>query len=100
MAPFAPLVTSVMHGEHVKNSAHYAGRAIDVGAFGGVPVGMNEPTISGILGAMMSGRFEKIGTFEALAQNPQMQAYAHQYGVELFTDNGSGNHVHMQVGPA
>jgi hypothetical protein len=98
MAHFDPLITSIEHGGHVANSAHYQGRAIDVGAFGGTPVGMNEPTVAAVIAAIFSREFEKIGTFGELANNPRLQELAKQYGVELFTDEGSGRHVHLQVG--
>jgi hypothetical protein len=94
---FNPTVTSVMHGGHVKDSAHYAGRAIDVGAFGGTAVGFNLPTWQAIMSAIASGKFERIGTIAAIVNNPQAQAYARSRGVLLFEDEGSGNHVHFQV---
>lgn len=95
---FRPTVTSVMHGGHVANSAHYQGRAVDVGAFGGVPVGYNAPTWQAIASAIMSRQFSKIGTIAAFANNPQVQQLARQYGVDVFEDEGSGPHVHFQVG--
>jgi len=95
---FRPTVTSVSHGGHVKDSAHYAHRAIDVGAFGGTSVGFNVPTWQALMTAIASRRFEKIGTFGQLANNPTAQAFAQQNGVELFTDEGSGAHLHLQVG--
>lgn len=98
MAEFAPTVTSVMHGGHVAGSAHYQGRAIDVGAFGGTDVGVNEPTVLAIVSAIRSGQFQSIGTIPELAQNPMLQGLAQQAGVDLFTDVGSGPHVHFQVG--
>ena len=95
---FAPEVTSVMHGEHVKDSAHYQGRAVDVGAFGGVPVGLNQQTWQALTYAIASRQFQKIGTIAALVSNPQLQAFARANGVELFEDEGSGPHLHLQVG--
>jgi len=95
--PFRPDVTSVSHGEHVKDSAHYQGRAVDVGAFNGVSVGYNAQTWQAITTAIASGQFEKIGTTWKLAQNPQLVKFAHDHGVELFVDEGSGPHVHFQV---
>ena len=99
MYEFAPTVTSVMSGQHEKDSAHYAGRAVDVGAFGGTQVGLNEPTWDAIVGAIESGRFSKIGTMGVLAQNPRLQAFAKANGVTLFVDEGSGPHVHFEVPP-
>ncbi len=98
VAQYAPLVTSVMHGEHVKGSAHYEGRAVDVGSFGGTAVGFNVPTWSAVMGAIGSGKFQKIGTLAAITSNAAAQAWAKQNGVELFEDEGSGPHVHFQVG--
>jgi len=101
---FAPLVTSVMHGHHEgattgpNEDPHYAGRAIDVGAFGGTPVGFNPPTWQAVMNAIASRRFQAIGTIPEIASNPQAQAWAKANGVNLFTDVGSGPHVHLQVG--
>lgn len=97
VSQFQPDVTSVMHGGHAENSAHYAGKAVDVGAFGGTAVGWNAPTWNAIATAIMSREFNKVGTIPQLANNPQLQALARQYGVELFVDEGSGPHVHFQV---
>jgi hypothetical protein len=86
-----------MHGGHVKDSAHYAGRAIDVGGWGPVLVGYNKATWQAIMTAIASRRFQKIGTLGAIADNPQAQAFARANGVDLFQDEGSGPHVHFQV---
>ncbi len=102
---FAPTVTSVMHGHHEgarsgpNEDPHYAGRAIDVGAFGGVDVGMNPPTWNAIVQAIASRQFSKIGTMPMLADNPELQDFARANGVDLFVDRGTGPHVHFQVGP-
>ena len=98
VSQFQPVVTSVMHGGHVKDSAHYAGRAIDVGAFGRTPVGRNATTWQALTDAIGSHRFEKIGTIPQLADDPRLQAWARENGVELFVDEGSGPHIHFQVG--
>lgn len=97
LAAFSPDVTSVMHGSHVANSAHYAGKAVDVGAIEGTAVGWNKPTWDAIVYAIMSRRFDKIGTIAPLVSNPQLQALARMYGVTLFEDEGSGPHIHFQV---
>jgi hypothetical protein len=98
VASLHPLVTSVMHGGHAEGSAHYDGRAIDVGAFGGTQVGMNAPTWNALMQAIASERFSRIGTIPELVRNPEAQAFAHAHGVDLFEDVGSGPHVHFQVG--
>jgi hypothetical protein len=98
VAAFRPVVTSVMHDEHVKGSAHYDGRAVDVGAFGDTRVGFNTPTWNAIMTAIGSRRFEKIGTIASIVNNPAAQAWARANGVLLFLDEGSGPHVHFQVG--
>lgn len=86
-----------MHGGHVQNSAHYAGRALDVESFGDTPVGWNEPTWNAVVTAIQSGQFQKIGTFRRLAMQAQIQSLAKEYGVEVFVDEGDGPHVHFQV---
>lgn len=86
-----------MHGEHVKDSAHYEGRAVDVGAFGGTTVGFNQPTWNAIVAAIQSREFSKIGTISELVNNQTLQNLAEQNGVTLFEDEGSGAHVHFQV---
>jgi len=98
LSGFAPVVTSVIgQGSHAANSAHYSGRAIDVGAFGQTGVGFNRPTWDALTAAIGSGKFTKIGTFAGLYDNPQMQAWARANGVELFHDEGTGNHIHFEV---
>lgn len=105
VAPFDPTITSVMHGQHEgphsgpNEDPHYAGRAVDVGAFGGTIVGMNRPTWNAITQAIASRRFSKIGTLPQLADNPELQRFARENGVVLFSDPGDGPHVHLQVGP-
>lgn len=99
MAWFHPEVTSVMHGEHVANSAHDDGRAIDVGSFNGTPVGFNGMTWEAIMYAILSHKFSRIGTIPEIATNPEAQRFAEQNGVVLFTDVGSGPHAHMEVAP-
>jgi hypothetical protein len=86
-----------MHGEHVKGSAHYDGRAVDVGAFGGTTAGFNAPTWNAIMAAIGSRQFQKIGTIAAIVNNPQAQAWAKANGVDLFDDEGDGAHVHFQT---
>lgn len=97
---YALTVTSVMHGGHVKGSAHYDGRAVDVGAVNGTTIGPNTQTWDFVRDAIASGKIEKLGTFAAIANNPEMQAWAKAHGVTLFEDEGSGNHVHLQSGAA
>jgi len=102
-----PFVTSIMHGEHKWDaqgrpvSAHHFGRAIDVGAFGGTAIGVNQPTVAALVRAIVSGRFEKIGTLKALIDSPALQRLAAMYHTELFQDDeqtgASGPHVHFQV---
>lgn len=104
LARFEPTVTSVMHGHHEgatsgpNEDPHYAGRAVDIGAFGGVGVGMNQTTWDVIAQSIASGMFSRIGTISAIADNPAMQALAREYGVILFPDAGSGPHVHFEIG--
>lgn len=97
LAYLQPTLTSAMHGGHVANSAHYAGRAVDVGAFGGVSVGPNKTTWDAIIAAIGSRRFSKIGTIPEIARSPQAQAWARENGVDLFEDVGSGPHAHFEV---
>ncbi len=86
-------ITSLMSGPHVTNSAHFAGRAADVSL---------PHTKAGwdfVVNAIRSRRFSKIGSTSDVVNNPQMQALAQQNGVELFLDEGTGSHVHLEVGP-
>jgi len=92
-------ITSVAHGGHVKNSAHYDGRAADVGAVNGTAIGPNTQTWDFVRDAIASGKIQKLGTFAAIANDASMQEWAAEHGVELFVDTGSGPHVHLQVAP-
>jgi hypothetical protein len=93
-------ITSVESGPHVRGSAHFEGRALDVGSIGGVPVGVNAPTIQFLLNAIVNGSLEKIGTLAVIATSPALRAFAAQHGVELFVDDQStgatGPHIHLQ----
>ncbi len=103
IAQFAPTVTSVMHGGHEgptsgpNEDPHYAGRAVDVGAFGDTTVGFNQSTWNAIVAAIQSGQFSKIGTLPELADNAELQQYAKANDVDLFVDQGTGPHVHFEV---
>lgn len=100
VAQFNPQVTSVRHGGHMKNSAHYAGRAVDVDSFNGTPVGFNESTWYTVQSLIQSGQFEAIGVqVPQIANSKELQAMAAQYGVNFFYDHGSGPHIHLQVAP-
>jgi hypothetical protein len=92
-----PTVTSVIDGPHVKDSAHFDGRAIDVGAFNGVPVGWNKTTWDAIVQAILSGKWTRIGTIAPIVNT--LGEFAKEHGVDLFFDAGTGPHVHLQVGP-
>jgi hypothetical protein len=93
-------ITSVRSGPHT-GSAHGEGRALDVGAIHGGAVGFNKPTWDFIVGMILRGNVQAIGTIGELANNPQLKAFARQHGVDLFLDDKStgatGNHVHVQV---
>ncbi len=97
LTPFAPTVTSVIDGPHVKGSAHFDGRAIDIGAFEGTPVGWNQPTFQAIISAIMSRRWTRIGTLPEIVK--VLKNFALRYGVDMFVDVGTGPHAHFQTGP-
>jgi hypothetical protein len=92
-------VTSVVSGPHVKGSAHFDGRAIDVGTVGGVAVGDNAPTVGFLIRAIEKGGLQKIGSTLSVINNPQVVKAAQDHGVELFEDEGTGPHMHLQVAP-
>jgi hypothetical protein len=92
-------LSAVREGQHTKNSFHYRGMAEDIATINGVPVGNNEQTISFLVANIIHNPYVKaLGTIADLATNPQLQALAHKYGKELFTDIGTGPHVHFSVG--
>lgn len=73
---------------------------MDVGAVDGTTVGPNQTTWDYLVKVIASGTLAKVGTFGKFANNPQLQDWAKRHGVELFQDEGSGNHLHLQVGKA
>lgn len=91
-------MTSIISGPHVKNSAHFDGRAIDLGSVGGQVVGMNPGTWNFVIEAIERGGLSRIGTIAAIANNPAMRAFAAQHGVMLLEDEGTGPHLHLEVG--
>jgi hypothetical protein len=90
-------ITSVVSGPHVKGSAHFDGRALDVGSIAGQVVGMNRATWDFVVKAIQRGGLSRIGTIAAIVNNPQLRAFAAQHGVDLFEDEGTGPHLHLQV---
>jgi hypothetical protein len=96
-------VTSVVSGPHVKDSAHFDGRAIDVGSIGGAAVGFNQRTWDFLVNVIAHGGLRKIGTLAAIVNNPALKRFAAQHGVELFEDDertgATGPHLHLEVGP-
>lgn len=91
-------MTSVISGPHVPGSAHFDGRAIDVGSIGGAVVGFNRRTWDFLVAAIGGGALKggRVGTIGAIANNPQMRAFAAAHGVDLFEDEGTGAHLHLQ----
>lgn len=94
-------VTSVVAGPHVKHSAHFDGRAIDVGSIGGQSIGPNPATLAFVEQAIVNGHLQKIGSDLSIINNPRLRALAQQHGVELFEDDvrtgATGTHLHLQV---
>ena len=84
-------VTSIIAGPHVKDSAHFAGRAIDVG------LPKTKQGYDYIVQAIDSGKFSRIGTTKVVVD--RLAAYAKQKGVDMFVDEGTGPHVHLEVAP-
>jgi hypothetical protein len=93
------VVTSVRSDHHDDGPAgHAGGKATDVGAVDGVTIGNNPQSRKFLEDAIASGAFAKIGTTGVLANDTHLQALAQEHGVALFTDEGTGPHVHLQVG--
>lgn len=92
-------VTSVVSGPHVKGSAHFDHRAIDVGSVGGKSVGANPETFAFISNAIQHGGLQRIGSTAAIVNNLKIRQLAAKYNVDLFTDEGTGPHLHLQVAP-
>lgn len=86
-------VTSLISGPHAPNSAHFAGRAMDVSL---------PHTAAGwdfVAEQIKSGKWARIGSTADVVNNPGMQMLARRYGVVLFDDEGTGSHVHLEVAP-
>jgi hypothetical protein len=92
--PLAPgmEMTSLISGPH-HGAGHREGRAADFA------LPHTAQAWAFIASAIRSGRFSAIGTTAQAAENPDMQALAQQYGVDLFVDEGTGSHVHLEVAP-
>lgn len=86
-----------MSGPHVPGSAHFDGRALDVGSIAGQVVGFNRATWDFVVQAIQRGGLSRIGTLAAIVNNPAMRAFAKAHGVDLFEDEGTGPHLHLQV---
>lgn len=86
-------ITSLISGPHVADSAHFQGRAVDVS------LPHTEAAWNFLIMQIKSGKWAKMGTTADVVNNPGMQALAQRYGVELFEDEGTGSHVHLEVAP-
>ena len=86
-------ITSLISGPHAKNSAHFAGRAVDVS------LPHTADAWRFIVAQIKSGKWKRIGSTAAVANDPRLQALAKDNGVDLFLDEGTGSHVHLEVGP-
>lgn len=82
-------VTSLVSGPHVKNSAHFAGRAVDIS------LPRSQAGYEFVVDAIDSGYFSRIGTVPALVK--MLGPYAREHGVQMFEDEGTGDHVHLEV---
>lgn len=77
--------------------SHYAGWAVDIAEIDGVIVGDNPTTRAFVRECLADNRFvTKVGTIGALASDPTLQAIAAAHNCELFEDEGTGAHVHIQ----
>lgn len=84
-------VTSLISGPHAPGSAHFAGNAADIGLPHNM-VGWNF-----VISAIRSGLFSRIGSTADVYKNEGMQRLAAEYGVDLFHDEGTGFHAHLEV---
>lgn len=91
--PSGMQITSLISGPHVTNSAHFQGRAVDVS------LPHTKAAWNFIVQQIKSGRWARVGTTSDVVNDPGMQALAAQYGVQLFLDEGTGSHLHLEVGP-
>lgn len=85
-------MTSLISGPHT-GLGHAQGRAVDVSL---------PHTQSGwqfVVNAIKSGKFSAIGSTSMVVNDAAMQALAQKYGVDLFLDEGTGSHVHLEVAP-
>lgn len=86
-------ITSLISGPHVKDSAHFAGRAVDIS------LPHTADAWRFLVAQMKSGKWARIGTTAAFANDPQVQSLAKSLGVQVFVDEGTGSHVHLEVSP-
>jgi len=99
IAPTGVSVSSVKgFGQHVRDSAHYAGRAIDLAPEW---LGDNAQTWDYIARMVSSGKFQKIGLRPALYARALwggLVKWAADRGTEIFLDDvGAGDMLHLQV---
>lgn len=82
-------ITSLISGPHVKDSAHFQGRAVDVS------LPHTAAAYDFIVEAIQSGHFSRIGTTKEVVD--RLGPWAQTMGVEMFEDEGTGSHVHLEV---
>lgn len=90
-------ITSLISGPHVPDSAHFAGRAMDVS------LPHNRVGWDFVVRQIESGKWARIGTEASIVSNPAIQMLAKRYGVQMFEDDAAtgatGSHVHLEVAP-
>ena len=90
-----------MSGPH-QGAAHREGRAVDVGAFNGVPFGANRTTWNAMVRLIQSHSFQAIGVYpQQIWQD--LLPIAEQYGMDehsfFYDSDATGPSTHLQVGP-
>lgn len=83
-------------GPHGHRPGNAPGWAIDVGTVDGIDVGDNHETRQLIRDLLACKKVTKVGTTGVVATREDLQGAAAQAGKPLFTDEGTGFHVHFQ----
>lgn len=80
----------------VKNHGHHNGWSVDIGEIdGNVPADI--PAYYTYIKELAQIKYvTKIGTIPALAENEDLIAFCNQHNTVLFSDPGTGPHVHIQ----
>lgn len=81
----------------VQNHGHTNGWSCDIAEVDGHEIAVSAPIVHFVSELLAKNKYiTKVGTIDGLVSRPDLQDLANQHGVLLFSDPGTGPHIHIQ----